>query len=60
MKLDEVKKIAAQQGIKTGKLRKADIIKAIQRSEGNPDCYNTGQAGLCGQATCSWRDDCDR
>lgn len=59
MKLDGVKKIAEQHGIKTGKLRKADLIRAIQQSEGNQPCYGTGQATSCGQPHCSWRDDCD-
>lgn len=59
MKLDDVKKIAEQHGIKPGKLRKTELIRAIQQSEGNPTCYDTGQATSCGQLQCSWRDDCD-
>ena len=59
MKLDEIKKIAQQHGIKAGKMRKAEIIRTIQRAEGNPDCYDSGQAQSCGQESCCWRDDCD-
>lgn len=59
MKLDDVKKIAEQHGIKPGKQRKADLIRAIQQREGNPPCYDTGQAEHCGQLTCCWRDDCE-
>lgn len=59
MKLDEVKKIAEQHGIKAGKLRKAELIRAIQQSEGNLPCYDSGQAASCGQETCCWRADCD-
>lgn len=58
MKLDDVKKIAERHGIKPGKLRKAELIRAIQQLEGNHPCYDTGQAEHCGQTHCSWRDDC--
>jgi len=59
MKLDEVKKIAAELGIKAGKLRKADLIQQIQQAEGNDQCYATGKSAVCGQEDCLWRDDCD-
>lgn len=59
MRLIEVKKIAEQCGIKPGKQRKADLIRAIQQHEGNQPCYDTGQAEQCGQPTCCWRDDCE-
>ena len=59
MKLEEVKKIAEQHGIKPGKLRKAELIRAIQQVEGNTTCYDTGQAAICGQEQCCWRDDCE-
>lgn len=59
MKLDEVKKVAEQHGIKPGKLRKAELIRAIQQTEDNQPCYDTGQSEQCGQHNCCWRDDCD-
>jgi len=58
MKLDEVKKIAAELGIKAGKLRKAELIQQIQRTEANDPCYGTGKAADCGQEECLWREDC--
>jgi hypothetical protein len=58
MKLEEVKKIAKQHGIQLKGLKKAEIIRAIQRNEGNNDCYETGNAETCGQTDCLWRDDC--
>lgn len=58
MKLDEVKKIAGQLGIKTGKLRKAELIQQIQQAEGNDPCYATGKSTTCGQEACLWREDC--
>jgi hypothetical protein len=58
MKTDEIKKIARQHGIRTGKMKKGDIVRAIQTAEGNNDCFDTGQAENCGQNDCLWRDDC--
>lgn len=58
MRLEEIKEIAKQHDIKVGKLRKADLIKAIQVAEGNDACFASGQASECGQHSCLWRDDC--
>ena len=59
MKLDEIKEIAKQHNIKVGKLKKAELVKAIQQVEGNEACFATGQASECGQMACLWREDCD-
>lgn len=58
MKLHEVKEIARKQGLKTGNLRKGELIKAIQTCEGNIPCFGTGKVTECGQSTCCWREDC--
>ncbi len=58
MKIDEVKEIAKGLGIKPGKMKKVDLIREIQKAEGNEDCFNSGQAAVCGQDGCAWRDDC--
>ncbi|ABB32788.1 hypothetical protein GeomeDRAFT_2085 [Geobacter metallireducens RCH3] len=59
MKMQEIKEIAKQRGVKAGTLKKAELIKAIQRMEGNSDCYAEGKAANCGQDQCLWREDCD-
>jgi len=59
MKMQEIKEIARQRGVKAGTLKKADLIRAIQRMEGNTDCYGAGKAATCGQDQCLWREDCD-
>ncbi|MFW9604556.1 MAG: SAP domain-containing protein [Trichlorobacter sp.] len=59
MKLADVKKIAAEHGIVVGRMRKAEIIRAIQRAEGNEDCYSIGKAAHCCQEECLWRTDCE-
>ncbi len=58
MKLEDVQAIAKSQGIWPGKLSKTKLIKAIQRSQGNFDCYATAYSGECNQGGCSWREDC--
>jgi hypothetical protein len=58
MKLDEIKEIAKQHNIKTGKLKKAELVRAIQQAEGNEVCFETSRADSCGQQACLWREDC--
>jgi hypothetical protein len=58
MKLQEVKAIAKQRGIDYGRMSKGDLIKAIQRAEGNNDCFGTALSTECCQMICLWRKDC--
>jgi len=58
MKLDEIKEIAKLHNIKVGKMKKADLVRAIQQAENNNVCFETGQSESCGQNTCLWREDC--
>lgn len=59
MKLAEIKELAAEKGVRAGKMTKADLVRAIQQAEGNPACFATGKAAECDQAACLWRPDCD-
>jgi hypothetical protein len=58
MKLEEIKEIAKQHNIKVGKLKKADLVRAIQQAENNDVCFETGVADSCGQDACLWREVC--
>jgi len=58
MKLEEIKNIAKRHDIKVGKLKKAELVRAIQSAEQNDACFETGQVSECGQAGCLWRADC--
>jgi hypothetical protein len=58
MKLDEIKEIAKQHNIKVGKMKKAELVRAIQQAEENEVCFETGLLDGCGQAECLWREDC--
>jgi len=58
MRLSEIEKKAKSMGIKdTWQYSKRDLIKVIQRSEGNFDCFGSSR-GSCGQMSCLWRGDC--
>ena len=58
MKLAEIEKKARSVGIKdTWKYSKKDLVKTIQRTEGNFDCFGTA-SDSCNQLTCCWRSDC--
>lgn len=58
MNLKDVKEIAKQKGIKAGKMKKEELIRSIQKSEGNFDCFGTAISGECSQNDCLWREDC--
>lgn len=57
MKLEDVKAKATAMGIKPGKLKKAELIHAIQQSECNTPCYGTCN-GWCDQSECCFHTDC--
>lgn len=58
MTLKQVKEIAKEKGVRVGNMKKENIIRAIQHTEGNFDCFGSATAGVCDQLNCLWRDDC--
>ncbi len=60
MRLSDVEKIARNKGVKdTWVYTKKELIKQIQRQEGNFECFATARNG-CNQISCCWRGDCLR
>lgn len=58
MKMQEIRQKAKELGLKdTFGLTKADLIKKIQRAEGNFDCFGTAK-DYCDQFQCCFREDC--
>lgn len=58
MRLREIESKARALGVKdTWKYSKKDLIKAIQKREGNFDCFSTA-SDYCDQLACCWREDC--
>lgn len=57
MNMTEIKEKAKQLGIQAGKMKKADLIRTIQKKEGNFPCFETAK-DYCNQLACAWRDAC--
>lgn len=58
MLINELRKTAKIRGIKIARdMKKDEIIRAIQKHEGNFPCFGTAQ-GYCSQEKCFWRQDC--
>lgn len=61
MKRSEIEKKAQKLGIKdTRKFSEKDLIKTIQRAEGNFDCFGNATNKQCSQTSCCWMSDCLR
>lgn len=58
MNMQEIREIARERHVVAGRLKKGDLIRAIQRKEGNFDCYGSAREGACSQLECIWRKDC--
>ncbi len=58
MKFNEIQKMAKGMGVNTFKMKKTDMILAIQRAENNIECYGTHRVEYCQELACLWREDC--
>ncbi len=58
MKMQEIREIAKPLGIKTSRMSKINLVRAIQQAEGNFPCFATATSGECDQIDCIWRKDC--
>jgi hypothetical protein len=58
MNMQEIREVAKEFGIKTGRMSKLKLIHTIQLSEGNFNCFASAVDGECDQLQCKWREDC--
>ncbi len=58
MKIQDIRSLARGLGLKPKATSKAELIRELQRHEGNFDCYATALLGDCDQTECLWRKDC--
>jgi hypothetical protein len=58
MKIKDIREIARKNGVRVGRQNKIEIIRAIQKTEGNNDCLATPYVSECNQINCLWREDC--
>jgi len=56
---NEIRAMIKARGIKQppGATR-VELVRLLQRSEGNFDCFATATSGECDQLDCVWREDC--
>ena len=59
MKMTELKEKASGVGVIPTKMKKIELIHAIQKAEGNNQCYGISYA-YCGQMGCCFREDCSK
>lgn len=56
---DEIRERGQQIGVPlTARMRKGEMIRAIQRAEGNQDCFGSPWRFDCPWTECCWKDDC--
>jgi hypothetical protein len=58
MRLEEIQNMARGMGIRSLKMKKAHLIRAIQRAENNIECYGTRRVDNCQEIACLWKSDC--
>lgn len=58
MIMQEIRDLARDRGLKPAKLKKIELVRKIQKEEGNFDCFASALDGYCDQPKCLWRDDC--
>lgn len=58
MKFNDIQKMAKQLGINTYRMKKTEMISAIQRAENNIECFGTSRVEYCAEMSCLWREDC--
>ena len=59
MTVKEIQGIAEKMGLKASKMKKAELVRMIQKTENNTPCFQTGAASSCGQENCMWLSDCN-
>lgn len=57
MKMQEIRSMAKKRGINSFGKTKTELIREIQRKEGNFDCYGTAGSD-CDQLQCLFRSSC--
>jgi len=58
MKIQDIRKMAGKHKIDSFGMTKMQMIRALQKAEGNFDCYGRAASGFCDQGACLWKEDC--
>jgi hypothetical protein len=55
--MSDIKEMGKKLGVNAAKMQKPELIRAIQKAEGNIPCFATGLTS-CSELKCCWRDEC--
>lgn len=59
MRMQEVRQRAKELGVQApARVSKGELIRMIQRQEGNQDCFGASWRHTCPWQACCWREDC--
>ena len=58
MQMVEIKSIAKSHGINVENMKKSELVRAIQKAEGNEPCFVTDKSATCCQTGCCWYENC--
>ena len=59
IKMSYLRQVVKKMGVKIPfKITKCELIRTIQKAEGNTPCFGTAGDGVCDQTACCWRVDC--
>jgi len=59
MRFQDIQKMAKDMDVSTYRMKKTDVIRAIQQAENNIDCYGTERVVTCQEHACLWKSDCE-
>ena len=58
MNMQVIREIAKTRGVPPVNPGKIELVRTLQREEGNFDCFAKAYAGYCDQSDCLWREGC--
>lgn len=58
MTFNEIRRMARDMDINTHRMKKYELIQAIQHAEHNIECFGTQRVDTCDEGKCLWRKDC--
>lgn len=57
MRMEDIREMAKALGVRSARMKKTELIRAVQIAEGNFPCFATA-SGYCDQLGCAFREDC--
>jgi len=58
MNFNQIRAMAKGMNINTYRMNRTAVIRSIQRTENNIECFATERILHCNETSCLWREDC--